>query len=201
MQSQQAPIRDQRQDRESNRSEINANERVVGLTTAQRKSMDLSSTIQGWGADLDPQKRPGVPMDKAPFAGAETLYPDIEQQLSKVEILRSIEHKKMPPVFGTTCPPKGVSGMLRRFAFQSSEGQLNHWLTLLMADRVDMIEHTLKDLATGHIPNLYKEMGLAAEWKHNRPAFIKRIAITGVALTALTAAALYVSDRRKVTPR
>jgi len=172
------------------------NQGVVGLTTNQREEIDLKGQIHGWGVDLDPAVRPGVPMDKAPFAGVDTLYPEIEPQLSNVEILKSIEHEKMPPVFGTTCPPRGLSGILRRFAFKSSEGQFNHWLTLLLADRVDMVEGVLADLAKGHIPNFYKEMGLSAEWKHNRKAFVRTLAITGASL-GVAAGAIMLYNRRK----
>jgi hypothetical protein len=39
------------------------------------------------------------------------------QQQSDVEILQSIEHIRRPAVFGTSSPPSGLSGMLRRLAF------------------------------------------------------------------------------------
>ena len=36
------------------------------LSTEQRRSVDLAGRINGWGSDLDPATRPGVPRDKAP---------------------------------------------------------------------------------------------------------------------------------------
>ncbi len=43
------------------------------------------------------------------------------QQKRRVEILASIEHNKLPAVFGTSTPPSGLSGMIRRQAFKYSE--------------------------------------------------------------------------------
>jgi hypothetical protein len=58
-----------------------------------------------------------------------------------------------PPVFGTTCPLRGISGFLRRRAFRCSESDLRDWLMLLFADRVDMVEGLASDLARDHVPN------------------------------------------------
>jgi hypothetical protein len=77
---------------------------------------------------------------------------------------------------------------MREFAYKNySEGQNTHWLTLLAADRVDMIEGILEDLSHGHIPNIFKEMGLKAEWKYNRANFVKKVAVVGVGALALSA--------------
>src|SRR5687767_9337143 len=86
------------------------------LTTAQRREIDLSSEIPGWGSDLEPGRRPGVPRDKAPDIGPESLYPPIMQQVPRVKIHKSTEHARLTPVFGTTCPPRGLSGGLRDLA-------------------------------------------------------------------------------------
>ena len=37
----------------------------------------------------------------------------IQQQVARVKIHKSIEHGKLTPVFGTSCPPKGLSGLIR----------------------------------------------------------------------------------------
>lgn len=155
------------------------------LTTDERKSLDLSSKIKGWGADLDPSVRPGVPRDKEPMLGPDQLYPPIDQQVPYVMIHKSTEHLRMTPIFGSTCPPKGLSGMMRNFAFKFSEGRWTHWLTLLMADRVDMFEHIFADLARGHVPNVWKEMGLDAELKYNKKNFTRKVASVGLASIGL----------------
>src|SRR5687768_8596009 len=112
-------------------------EQRLGLTTQERQRTDHSDTIRGWGSDLDPKMRPGVPRDKAPEIGVEQLYPAIPQQVPRIRVHKSTEHGKLTPVFGTSCPPSGLSGRLRDFAYRFSEGRLSRWMTLMLADRVN----------------------------------------------------------------
>ena len=156
------------------------------LTTAQRREIDLSSTIKGWGSDLDAARRPGVPRDKAPGLGVEALYPPIPRQARAVKIHKSTEHGTMPPVFGTSCPPRGLSGKLRDFAYQFSEGRLARWMTLMLADRVNVVEGLAEDLSRGHVPNIPREMGIRAEWHYNRAGFMRKVFITAVCVGAVT---------------
>lgn len=155
------------------------------LTTAERRSIDLSSTIAGWGSDLDVSVRPGVPMDKAPDVGIEALYPAFEQQIPRKRVHKSTEHAKLTPVFGNTCPPRGLSGKIRDVAYGFSEGRLSHWILLMAADRVDLVEEFLLDLAHLRIPNIPKEMGLRSEPKYNRKGVIKKAAVVGLGVLAL----------------
>jgi hypothetical protein len=164
-----------------------------GLTTEERRRIDHSATIRGWGSDLARERRPGVPRDKAPKIGPETLYPPIPRQVPRVKIHKSTEHGRLTPVFGTSCPPSGLSGRMRDFAYHYSEGRMMRWLTLMAADRVNMIEDIVADLSRGHIPNIPKEMGIKSELRYNRAGFAKKVAITGVAV-ALVAA--YLRSRR-----
>lgn len=150
-----------------------------GLTTSERQLVDRAATIKGWGSDLDLKMRPGVPRDKAPQIGAEMLYPNIPQQeVPDFKIHKSTEHGKLTPLFGTSCPPRGLSGVIRDFGYKFSEGRLMRWLSLMFADRVDVVEGIVSDLASGHVPNIAKEMGLASEWRYNRKAFITKTAVT-----------------------
>ena len=153
------------------------------LSTQERRSIDLSAAIKGWGSDLDASKRPGVPRDKAPELGPEQLYPPIPQQKPLIKIHKSTEHARLTPVFGTSCPPRGLSGRLRDYGYKFSEGRLARWLTLMFADRVDVVEGLLCDIAHGHLPNIPKEMGIRAEWRYN-PAGVARKAAVGLAITA-----------------
>jgi hypothetical protein len=158
------------------------------LTTQERELTDHSATISGWGSDLEPGRRPGVPRDKAPHLGGEMLYPPIERQATTVKIHKSTEHGQLTPVFGTSCPPRGLSGVLRDFAYRFSEGRLARWLTLMFADRVNMAEGLVGDLAHGHLPNIPREMGLRSELEHNREAFVRKTAIVaGFAVLAVVA--------------
>ena len=157
-----------------------------GLTTQERQRLDRSSTIKGWGSDLDPKKRPGVPRDKAPELGVETLYPPLVQQVARIKIHKSTEHGRLTPVFGTSCPPSGLSGRIRDYAYQFSEGRLARWMALMLADRVNVVE-VMNDLAGGRVPNIPKEMGLKSELKYNRPALVRKAAIAAVGTAALIA--------------
>jgi hypothetical protein len=157
------------------------------LTTAERASIDLADRIKGWGSDLDPAKRPGVPRDKAPELGPETLYPPLPQQEPRFRIHKSTEHARLTPAFGTSCPPSGLSGLLRDVGYKFSEGRLARWLTLIAADRVDVVEGLVSDLAHGHIPNIPKEMGWKSEMRYNPRGFATKAAIATVCVVAAAA--------------
>lgn len=105
------------------------------------------SHIPGWGADLDPAMRPAVPMEHSPprLPGLHWDIPD-EQRTPNVEILHSIERPTITPVYGTSCPPSGLSGWIRRRAFRHSENNLRHWMMLLAADRVNVVEGWVGDV-------------------------------------------------------
>jgi hypothetical protein len=153
------------------------------LTSLERRTIDLSAQIPGWGSDLDPQTRPGVPRDHAPEIGVEQLYPPFKRQPAEVLILKSTEHGQLPPVFGTTCPPRGLSGWIRRAAYTRSEGRLSRWLLLMFADRVDVVEGILVDLVHLRL-NPWREMGLGSELRYNRRQFFWKIALS-IAFIAL----------------
>jgi hypothetical protein len=101
--------------------------------------------IPGWGADLDRANRPAVPMERRPPRLEGVHWNEPPRQEARVEILKSTEHFQMPPVFGTSVPPRGLSGWIRRRAFRHSENDLRHWLMLLFADRVDVVEGMVSD--------------------------------------------------------
>ncbi len=103
------------------------------------------SHIPGWGADLDRKNRPAVPMERTPprLQGVHWDHPP--QQPENVEVLRSIERPDVTPIFGTSAPPSGLSGWIRRRAFRRSENDLRHWMLLLLADRVNAGEGLLQD--------------------------------------------------------
>jgi hypothetical protein len=131
-------------------------------------SDDLRARIPGWGADLDPKDRPSVPRERfdPTFSGAHWEFPD--RQPEKWPRERSIEHKFLTPVFGTACPPKGLSGVIRRYSYRKySEGRAAHWLLLLAADRVDTVESTLRSFATRHPDNPITETGVLSEFTHH----------------------------------
>jgi hypothetical protein len=113
----------------------------------------LRARIPGWGADLDPADRPSVPRESLAWRpeGASAGLP--EQQPHGEGRERSIEHADLTPVFGTAQPLKGLSGAVRRLAYARwSEARAAHWLVLIAADRIDVLEHGLRSaplVATG----------------------------------------------------
>src|SRR5207244_4251220 len=137
----------------------------------------LYKDIPGWGMDADPENEPTYPMKH--YTGDDhnrINYERSVQQPQTVEILQSIERPRPTVVFGTSVPPSGLSGMIRRYAFQHSEDRYRHWLPLILADRINMFEGLIEDIKEGHFPNMIKERGLAMEWKHNRAGVIKKVA-------------------------
>jgi hypothetical protein len=163
----------------------------VSLSSEERRTVDRSGDIAGWGSDIEPSRRPGVPRDPQPQLGAESLYIDVVQQAPPHRIHKSTEHARLTPVFGTSCPPRGVSGRMRDFAYGLSEGRLSRWVTLLAADRVNTVEGVVADFVRLRPPNVVREMGLRSEWRHNRKRVLKVAAVTGAAL------AIYLLTRRR----
>ena len=149
--------------------------------------------IQGWGADLDPQARPAFPKERTPPRFINKHWDELEHQKRTVKVFHSNERPGLTPVFGTAQPPRGVSGMIRGAAFRYSENDLRHWLMLLFADRVDVVEGIVDDLAHGHVPNVFKEIGGPAEWRYNRAGFYRKAAIAG----GIAAVILYMASRRR----
>ena len=101
--------------------------------------------IEGWGADLDPRDRPAHPKERTPPRLDNVPWDEPEQQARSVEVFVSTERPGITPVFGTSVPPAGLSGALRRRAFRRSENDIRHWLMLLLADRVNVVEGLVED--------------------------------------------------------
>ncbi len=156
--------------------------------------------IIGWGIDADPKNDPTYPMKHNTGADYQRLiYERVEQQPLKVEILQSNERPSVTRVFGTSTPPSGLSGKLRRYAFKYSEGNAVHWLTLLLADRINVVEGVIDDFRQGIVPNIFVENGWRAEWRYNPKGAIKKVAI-GVAVTsAVLALMIYRNKNKKLT--
>src|SRR5690606_39113953 len=97
--------------------------------------------IKGWGVDADPKNEPTYPMKH--YTGDDhgrLSWIRPSQQPENIEVLHSTERPSISAVFGTAQPPSGLSGMIRRYAFKHSESSFAHWLPLLLADRINVIE-------------------------------------------------------------
>lgn len=152
---------------------------------------DQYKHINGWGIDADPSNEPTYPMKR--WTGDDHQrrdYERSEQQPVSVEVLHSNERPNLTAVFGTSSPPAGLSGALRRYAFRYSESSWGHWLPLALADRVNVVEGIISDIGHGHIPNIFAEKGWKADWKYNRKGLITRVAVT-IAVAATVATLIY----------
>lgn len=149
--------------------------------------------IPGWGIDADPENEPTYPMKNYTgddFKGIH--YERSVQQAPSVEILQSIERPAMTAVFGTSVPPSGLSGAIRRYAFKHSEDRYRHWLPLILADRINVVEGIIDDLKRGYIPNVFAERGWKAAWKYDTARSVMNVAAT-LALSTI----IFMSLRRK----
>jgi hypothetical protein len=143
--------------------------------------------IEGWGADLDPTDRPAVPKEHIPPRNIDAHWSVPTPQEETIEVLVSKERPKITPVFGTGVPPRGVSGVMRRLAYGYPDGDLRHWLILLAADRVNVIEGLIDDMAHGHLPNPLKEMGWGAEMRHRPVRGALKVAVAAGAFALVLA--------------
>jgi hypothetical protein len=161
-----------------------------------RRIAETYKDIPGWGMDADPENDPTYPMKRTTGADHDRLnYDRAPQQSQRIEVLHSNERPGITRVFGTSVPPSGLSGMLRRYAFKFSEGSSGHWLTLILADRVNVIEGIIDDVAHGHVPNFFMERGWNAEWKYNRKGAVKSV-LVGVAVASALVIVLARSKNR-----
>jgi hypothetical protein len=110
------------------------------MTTTQHVS-STSKKNGGIAVDADRSERPGVPMEQSPprpVGNAHWLSPDRQGDPGFVMKRKGLD--ALTPVFGTTCPPHGISGTIRRAAYRIAEHKTSHWLLLMIADRVDALE-------------------------------------------------------------
>jgi hypothetical protein len=152
--------------------------------------------VKGWGIDADSANDPTYPM-KHHTAEEHDGYswPRPTQQPINIEVLHSNERPNVTAVFGTAVPPSGLSGIIRRFAFRFGEGSFGHWIPLVLADRINVIEGVIDDIFHGKFPNILAEQGIKAQWKYNRKGVLKRFAFG--ALFIAGGVAIYYSRKKR----
>jgi hypothetical protein len=157
---------------------------------------------EGWGVDLDHRNRPMYPMElPSDVTAVRGTNPPVRQEQT-VRIHKSTEHPDLTPVFGTSCPPRGLSGKIRDAAYVFSEGRLSHWMLLLLADRVDMVEGMLDDVTHGRSPGYIRDRGLRAVLETGQDmsdgASKRRYAVlTAVSVAAVVGGLLYATQKRR----
>ncbi|MBF9223430.1 hypothetical protein [Hymenobacter ruricola] len=154
--------------------------------------------IPGWGIDNDPRNEPTYPMRQRNGQEHEGYtWQRPEQQVPDREILHSTERPNLAAVTGNSPAPSGLSGMIRRFAFKYSENEYLHWLPLLMADKVNVVEGIIEDLTHGTVPNIWAEKGYPAEWKHDKKGMIVKLAT----FAAVVGGGIFLLTRKGDKPR
>jgi hypothetical protein len=110
---------------------------LAGMRAGRRGPVEGEHLI---GYDGDPTRRPGVPMH-APVSRA-TGAPETQPvpQPGSGERTHRAALERPTPVFGTAQPLHGLSGVLRRVAYRIPEHHARHWMILMAADRIDVME-------------------------------------------------------------
>ena len=158
-----------------------------------KPSPEALQNIPGWGSDLDKKNRPAVPMERTPPRFIHVPEGQPVQQAQTVEVFCSPERPGITPIFGAAEPPKWLSGAIRRLAYKLPENDLRHWLMLIAADRVNMVEGIAEDLAHGHVPNVLGEMGIRSELRYNPAGLVRKALIT----TAVVGGIIALRRRRR----
>ncbi len=156
------------------------------------------SHIKGWGIDADLKNDPTYPMkQRTNEEHRGYVWARPVQQADEMEILKSVERPNLTAVFGTSSPPSGLSGSIRRMAYKYSESDMRRWVPLVLADRIGMVEGILDDLRHGIVPNIPKERGWTAEWKYNRTNLAVKLAVTAAVTTAIVAIMLNQQKKKR----
>ena len=143
-------------------------------------------TINGWGADADKSLRPAHKMWEIPLDGTGAHWESPDQQPGFKDFV-SVERPRVTLVFGNTVPPKGLSGLVRRIAFKKSEGTFSHWMLLIFADRIGIVEGYLDDFRHGVVPHPLRERGWNMDKKFKTRRYYKVMALSGLVTVGLIA--------------
>ncbi|HEX8151734.1 MAG TPA: hypothetical protein VF698_01355 [Thermoanaerobaculia bacterium] len=141
-------------------------------------------TVNGWGADLDHANRPSYPKELP--SNVRTARGEVRDwQVPHTKVHVSNEHPNLTPAFGASVAPKGLSGMLRDYAYEFGEATNRHWMTLVLADRVDMVESMITSALRGKPDNYIREKGWTAYLTYDPARRRKAMLIGATAIGAI----------------
>lgn len=86
--------------------------------------------------DRDRSRRPGVPKERRPEPWPNSRPTPARMKAPPSAPMHGRPNKPMPPVYGTAVPLGGLSGIIRRMAYRLPDHTVNHWMLLLLGDRV-----------------------------------------------------------------
>ena len=95
----------------------------------------------GYDVDAGAGARPGVPRER-PLPD-EAWRGELPGAQRGAAVLSRSGVRTPSPVFGTAQPAHGISGLVRRAAYRLPEHRAGRWALLLVADRIDVLEHRL----------------------------------------------------------
>lgn len=128
-------------------------ETLDSMEKADMSTIERSRPADHDAVDADPENRPGVPMElEPPRPAGHAHWSEPDRQADTGDVLKRKGLEEMTPVFGTAVPPRGVSGLMRRAAYDIPEHFTSHWFMLLLADRVDVMEDRAKRAAPFVLP-------------------------------------------------
>jgi hypothetical protein len=104
--------------------------------------------IIGWGVDASFENRPGVPEERHPPEPLIKAPHFPSRQTMGIPSVKS-HYRPLTPVYGTAVPPRGLSGVIRRIAYQVPDYKARRWMLLMLADRIDVIEHNSLSMVFG----------------------------------------------------
>ncbi|HMJ13763.1 MAG TPA: hypothetical protein VK524_20240 [Polyangiaceae bacterium] len=97
----------------------------------------------GWGVDRRLEDRPGVPKEADPPRVVGNAHWNVPEPQATPRASLVSPTRPLTPVYSSACPARGVSGMIRRAAYHYPEYRSRRWLMLMLADRVDVLEHNV----------------------------------------------------------
>jgi hypothetical protein len=100
----------------------------------------MNARSEDIAVDKSPDQRPGVPHEHPPRPAGNAHWDKPPAQVPDTTVLKDVEHEHLTATFGTAAPPHGLSGALRRAAYRIPDYYIRHWLLLVVADRVDVVE-------------------------------------------------------------
>lgn len=101
------------------------------------------AAIPGWGADRRKDERPGVPREAEPTHAIGGAPPDLSQHQTNERASLVGPLLAITPIYSSAVPPRGLSGAMRRLAYRHPDYLTRRWMLLLLADRIDVLEHNL----------------------------------------------------------
>jgi hypothetical protein len=113
----------------------------------------------------------------------------VPQQLlpeGELPIPRKLDPVVATPVYGTGAPTEGVPAQLRRQAYSLPQHDPNHWLLLLLADRVESGGNLLHEAASlGQQGLVLRHFGRQMRAYPGATAAFGAVALGGIILAAL----------------